>query len=122
MTDAHIPEFEDVPEKPGLKELASQLTDDVTAFVVAETNYLRAELDERVGYAHLAFYAVGFGWAMMLGTMITLPLAAIMMLGPFIGIVWAVITVSGGSLLVGRLLVWLGMRRIKASLKSREER
>lgn len=122
MADAPIPEFEEIPEKPGLRELASRLTDDAMAFVVAETNYLKAEFGERAGYARPAVYAVGFGWAMMIGTMITLPLAAIMMLAPRIGIIWAVIAVSGGSLLLGRLLVLFGMRRIRAALKPPEER
>ena len=122
MADAPIPQFEDAPEKPGLVELASQLTDDVTAFVTAETGYLKAEFGERAGHARPAIYAVGLGGAMMIGTMMTLPLALIMILAPLIGIVWAVFAVSGGSLLIGRLLIGFGIRRIKAALKSRDAR
>jgi len=122
MSDAPAPEIEVRPEDPGLKALAVQLADDATAFVVAETSYLKAELGERAGYAQPAIYAVGFGWALMLGTMLTLPFAIIMMLAPVIGIVWAVVAVSGGALVIGRLLALFGMRRIKASLKPRDER
>lgn len=122
MADAPRPDLETSPGDPGLKALAVQLADDATAFVVAETSYLKAELGERAGYAQPAIYAVGFGWALMLGTMLTLPFALILMLAPLIGIVWAVVAVSGGSLLIGRLLALFGMRRIKASLKSRDER
>ena len=122
MADKPASEFEVIPEQPGLKELASKLADDATAFVAAETGYLKAELGERAEYAMPAIYAVGFGWAVMLGTMLTLPFALILMLAPLIGIVWAVIAVSGGSLVLGRLLVLFGMRRLKASLKPREER
>lgn len=122
MADDVAPELDVIPEKPGLKELASQLADDATAFVAAETGYLKAELGERVGYAQPALYAVGFGWAVMIGAMVTLPFGIMMILAPHIGIVWAVVAVTGGSLAIGRLLVMFGMRRLKASLKSREER
>ncbi len=122
MADASLPESETGPGDPGLKELAVQLADDATAFVVAETSYLKAELGERAEYAQPAIYAVGFGWALMLGTMLTLPFALILMLAPVIGIVWAVVAVSGGALVIGRLLALFGMRRIKASLKPRDER
>jgi hypothetical protein len=122
MADAPLPESETGPGDPGLKELAVQLADDATAFVVAETSYLKAELGERAEYAQPAIYAVGFGWALMLGTMLTLPFALILMLAPVIGIVWAVVAVSGGALVIGRLLALFGMRRIKASLKPRDER
>ena len=54
--------------------------------------------------------------------MLTLPFALILMLAPVIGIVWAVVAVSGGALVIGRLLALFGMRRIKASLKPRDER
>lgn len=122
MPEAPAPELEARPEDPGLKALAVQLADDATAFVVAETTYLKAELGERAEYAQPAIYAVGFGWALMLGTMLTLPFAIILMLAPLIGIVWAVVAVSGGALVIGRLLALFGMRRIKASLKPRDER
>lgn len=122
MPDLPLSGIEERPDDPGLKELAVQLADDATAFVVAETAYLKAELGERAGYAQPALYAVGFGWALMIGTMLTLPFAIILMLAPLIGIVWAVIAVSGGSLLIGRLAVAFGMRRFKASFKPREER
>lgn len=122
MADAPPSEVEVGPGDPGLKELAVQLADDATAFVVAETSYLKAELGERAEYAQPAIYAVGFGWALMLGTMLTLPFALILMLAPVIGIVWAVVAVSGGALVIGRLLALFGMRRIKASLKPKDER
>ena len=122
MSDAQATDREASPEDQGLKALAVQLADDATAFVVAETSYLKAEFGERAEYAQPAIYAVGFGWALMLGTMLTLPFAIILMLAPIIGIVWAVVLVSGGSLLVGRLLALFGMRRIKASLKTKDER
>lgn len=122
MTEAPLSEVETGPGDPGLKALAVQLADDATAFVVAETSYLKAELGERAGYAQPAIYAVGFGWALMLGTMLTLPFAIILMLSPVIGIIWAVVAVSGGALVIGRLLAVFGMRRIKASLKPRDER
>lgn len=122
MADAPRLDLDPGPGDPGLKALAAQLADDATAFVVAETSYLKAELGERAGYAQPAIYAVGFGWALMLGTMLTLPFALILMLAPVIGIVWAVVAVSGGALLIGRLLALFGMRRIKASLKPRDER
>ena len=122
MSDAQATDREASPEDQGLKALAVQLADDATAFVVAETSYLQAEFGERAEYAQPAIYAVGFGWALMLGTMLTLPFAIILMLAPIIGIVWAVVLVSGGSLLVGRLLALFGMRRIKASLKPKDER
>ena len=122
MSDAQATDREASPEDHGLKALAVQLADDATAFVVAETSYLKAEFGERAEYAQPAIYAVGFGWALMLGTMLTLPFAIILMLAPIIGIVWAVVLVSGGSLLVGRLLALFGMRRIKASLKPKDER
>ena len=122
MSDAQATDREASPEDQGLKSLAVQLADDATAFVVAETTYLKAEFGERAEYAQPAIYAVGFGWALMLGTMLTLPFAIILMLAPVIGIIWAVVLVSGGSLLVGRLLALFGMRRIKASLKPRDER
>lgn len=122
MSEVQAPEREDNPEDQGLKALAVQLADDATAFVVAETSYLKAEFGERAEYAQPAIYAVGFGWAIMLGTMLTLPFAIILALAPLIGIVWAVVAVSGGSLVIGRLLVVFGMRRIKASLKPRDER
>lgn len=122
MADAQAPDRETPVEDPGLKALAVQLADDAAAFVAAETSYLKAELGERAEYAQPAIYAVGFGWALMLGTMLTLPFAIILMLAPMIGIVWAVLLVSGGSLLVGRLLAQFGIRRIKASLKPRDER
>ncbi|MBK6491515.1 MAG: phage holin family protein [Sphingomonadales bacterium] len=122
MSDAQATDREASPEDQGLKALAVQLADDATAFVVAETSYLKAEFGERAEYAQPAIYAVGFGWALMLGTMLTLPFALILMLAPIIGIVWAVVLVSGGSLLVGRLLALFGMRRIKASLKPKDER
>lgn len=122
MDDASRPGLENSLDDPGLKALAVQLADDATAFVVAETGYLKAELGERAGYAQPALYAVGFGWAVMLGTALTLPFAIILMLSPLIGIVWSVVAVSGGSLLIGRLLVAFGMRRIKASLKPKDER
>ncbi|MBK7285043.1 MAG: phage holin family protein [Sphingomonadales bacterium] len=122
MSDAQATDREASPEDQGLKALAVQLADDATAFVVAETSYLKAEFGERAEYAQPAIYAVGFGWALMLGTMLTLPFAIILMLAPIIGIVWAVVLVSGGSLLVGRLLALFGMRRIKASLKPKDER
>jgi|CXWL01.1.fsa_nt_gi hypothetical protein len=122
MAGTPLSEVEDRTGDPGLKELAVQLADDATAFVVAETSYLKAELGERAGYAQPAIYAVGFGWALMLGTMLTLPFAIILVLAPRIGIVWAVVAVSGGSLVIGRLLALFGMRRIKASLKPRDER
>ena len=122
MSDAQATDCQASPEDQGLKALAVQLADDATAFVVAETSYLKAEFGERAEYAQPAIYAVGFGWALMLGTMLTLPFALILMLAPIIGIVWAVVLVSGGSLLVGRLLALFGMRRIKASLKPKDER
>ncbi len=122
MSDAQATDREASPDDQGLKALAVQLADDATAFVVAETSYLKAEFGERAEYAQPAIYAVGFGWALMLGTMLTLPFALILMLAPIIGIVWAVVLVSGGSLLVGRLLALFGMRRIKASLKPKDER
>lgn len=122
MAEAPLSEVETGPGDPGLKALAVQLADDATAFVVAETSYLKAEFGERAGYAQPAIYAVGFGWALMLGTMLTLPFALILMLSPVIGIVWAVVAVSGGALVIGRLLAVFGMRRIKASLKPRDER
>ena len=122
MSDAQATDREASPEDQGLKALAVQLADDATAFVVAETSYLKAEFGERAEYVQPAIYAVGFGWALMLGTMLTLPFAIILMLAPIIGIVWAVVLVSGGSLLVGRLLALFGMRRIKASLKPKDER
>lgn len=122
MSDAQATDRQASPEDQGLKALAVQLADDATAFVVAETSYLKAEFGERAEYAQPAIYAVGFGWALMLGTMLTLPFAIILMLAPIIGIVWAVVLVSGGSLLVGRLLALFGMRRIKASLKPKDER
>jgi hypothetical protein len=122
MSDAQATDRQASPEDQGLKALAVQLADDATAFVVAETSYLKAELGERAEYAQPAIYAVGFGWALMLGTMLTLPFAIILMLAPIIGNVWAVVLVSGGSLLVGRLLALFGMRRIKASLKPKDER
>ena len=122
MSDAQATDRQASPEDQGLKALAVQLADDATAFVVAETSYLKAEFGERAEYAQPAIYAVGFGWALMLGTMLTLPFAIILMLAPIIGIVWAVVLVTGGSLLVGRLLALFGMRRIKASLKPKDER
>ncbi|WP_219892853.1 phage holin family protein [Aquisediminimonas profunda] len=122
MTDAQAPERTTGPEDQGLKALAVQLADDATAFVVAETSYLKAEFGERAEYAQPAIYAVGFGWAVMLGTILTLPYALILILAPMIGTVWAVVAVSGGSLIIGRFLVAFGMRRIKAALKPREER
>lgn len=122
MSDAQATDRQASPEDQGLKALAVQLADDATAFVVAETSYLKAEFGERAEYAQPAIYAVGFGWALMLGTMLTLPFAIILMLAPIIGIAWAVVLVSGGSLLVGRLLALFGMRRIKASLKPKDER
>ncbi len=122
MSGDASPQRDEGPEDQGLKALAVQLADDATAFVVAETSYLKAELGERAEYAQPALYAVGFGWAVMLGTMLTLPFALILILEPLIGIVWAVVAVSGGSLVLGRLLVLFGMRRLKASLKPRGER
>lgn len=122
MSEAPTSEVQTGQGDPGLKALAVQLADDATAFVVAETTYLKAELGERAEYAQPAIYAVGFGWALMLGTMLTLPFALILILEPVIGIVWAVAAVSGGALVIGRLLALFGMRRIKASLKPRDER
>ena len=122
MSEAPTSEVQTGQGDPGLKALAVQLADDATAFVVAETSYLKAELGERAEYAQPAIYAVGFGWALMLGTMLTLPFALILILEPVIGIVWAVVAVSGGALVIGRLLALFGMRRIKASLKPRDER
>lgn len=122
MSDAQAPERTTGPDDQGLKALAVQLADDATAFVVAETSYLKAEFGERAEYAQPAIYAVGFGWAVMLGTILTLPYALILILAPVIGTVWAVVAVSGGSLIIGRFLVAFGMRRIKAALKPRDER
>jgi hypothetical protein len=47
MSDAQATDRQASPEDQGLKALAVQLADDATAFVVAETSYLKAELGER---------------------------------------------------------------------------
>lgn len=122
MSEPPAPDEELSPEEPGLKDLITQLGDDAVAFVKAETNYLKAELDDRGRHSRPALYALGFGWATMFGTMITLPFALIMMLTPQIGVVWAVLLVSGGSLLGGRALIWFGWRRLKKAIKWSEER
>lgn len=52
MAGTPLSEVEDRTGDPGLKELAVQLADDATAFVVAETSYLKAELGE-IGRGHV---------------------------------------------------------------------
>ena len=46
MSDAQATDRQASPEDQGLKALAVQLADDATAFVVAETSYLKAEFVE----------------------------------------------------------------------------
>lgn len=126
MDEAAAPDIETVSEEPGpaepeLKDLVIQLSDDAIAFVRAETEYLKAQIDDRGRSSRPALYALGFGWATMFGTMITLPFALILMLTPYLGPVWSVILVSGGSLAGGRALIWFGWRRLKKALKGTEE-
>lgn len=126
MDEARAPDIEEIPEnpgsdEPGLRELVAQLGDDAVAFVRAETDYLKAQLDDRGRSSRPALYALGFGWATMFGTMITLPFALILMLTPYLGPVWSVILVSGGSLAGGRALIWFGWRRLKKAIKGTED-
>lgn len=127
MGEAAAPDTETISEdpgaaEPGLKDLVAQLGDDAIAFVRAETEYLKAQIDDRGRSSRPALYALGFGWATMFGTMITLPFALILMLTPYLGPIWSVILVSGGSLVGGRALIWFGWRRLKKALKGTEER
>ncbi len=126
MDEATAPDIEDTPdgsgrEEPGLMDLVAQLGDDAIAFARAETEYLKAQIDDRGRSSRPALYALGFGWATMFGTMITLPFALILMLTPYLGPVWSVILVSGGSLAGGRALIWFGWKRLKKALKGSEE-
>ena len=126
MDEARAPDIEEHPdgpdrEEPGLRELVAQLGEDAIAFVQAETEYLKAEIDDRGRSSRPALYALGFGWATMFGTMVTLPFALILMLTPYLGPVWSVILVSGGSLIGGRALIWFGWRRLKKAIKGTEE-
>ena len=120
MSDAQATDRQASPEDQGLKALAVQLADDATAFVVAETSYLKAEFGERAEHI-IATHGSSLA-AIVMEPASPPRILGILMLAPIIGIVWAVVLVSGGSLLVGRLLALFGMRRIKASLKPKDER
>jgi Putative Actinobacterial Holin-X, holin superfamily III len=111
-----------VSEPTNFKALAMQLGSDASAFAKAEGQYLKAQLGERAGYAKPALIAFGAGVGLIFGGVIAIPVGLIWVLAPFLGAIWALISVVGISAIVGALLIRFGIKRVKAALKAPEAR
>ncbi len=122
MSEFDAPDAEVLPERPGLKALASQLGEDATAFAKAEGAYLKAQLGERADYAKPALAAIGIGIALALGVWMAVPVGLMLVLMPLIGAAWALVVTLILFVGLAALLVRFGTNRIKSALKKPEER
>jgi Putative Actinobacterial Holin-X, holin superfamily III len=105
-----------------LKALASQLGTDASAFAKAESQYLKAQLGERAGYAKPALVAIGAGIGLVFGVVMAVPVGLMLVLTPYLGAGWALLAVVAGSALIAALMLRFGIKRLKAALKAPEAR
>ena len=109
-------------ERPPIGLLIKQLADDAQHFARAETAFLKASVGERWSYALPAFIMIGAGIALALGGLIALPVGLMFILEAYVGRPLAVLIVVAGSILIALAGIKFGIRRLKAALKSPEER
>lgn len=108
--------------RPPLAALFRQLADDARVFAVAETQFVKARIGDGWGYAKPGLIAIGVAIALALGVFIALPIGLMLALAPMIGLIWAVLAVTGGGALLAALMIKFGAGRLKASLKLPEDR
>lgn len=108
--------------KPAVSALLGELASDAKGFARAEAAYLRAQVGERTAYAKPAVAMIGVGAGIIVGVAIALPIGLMLALVPIVGALaaLALITVPGAGL--GALLLLWGVRRIRAAIKSPEQR
>lgn len=108
--------------RPALASLFVDVTRDATNFAKAEIAYFKAQADERAQYALPAFIMIGVAVAIATGVLMAVPVGLMLLLAPLIGLGWALPTVTVVGILVAYATIMLGTRRLKAVLKSPEDR
>jgi hypothetical protein len=119
------PELEDTTptdDKPGVREVLSQLVADTSDFARAEFAYLKAQADERASYAIPALVMIGIATALGAGAVVALVVGLMLVLSPLIGMPGAVALVTFGATLAAWILFRMGSARLRNTLKPRGER
>jgi Putative Actinobacterial Holin-X, holin superfamily III len=111
-----------VDARPALASLVIDLTRDANDFAKAEMAYFKAQAGERAQYAVPAFIMIGIAIAIATGVLMALPVGCMLLLAPLIGLGWALLAVTVIGLLLAYAMIKLGTRRLKAVLKSPEDR
>ncbi len=112
----------DPDDRPAIKALIAQLASDTGDFARAEAKWLREQAGERWAYALPALAMLGTGIALLIAVGVALPLGLMFALAPHIGAFAALGLVLAGFLVLGAVLLRLGSRRIKATLRPPEDR
>lgn len=104
-------------ERPSVAQLFSQLGSEAVDFAAAEMAVMRAELSSRSGIAKPGIFLVIVGIALVFGTTIALPIAALIILTPLIGAWLALLCVVGSGSITAFACFKLGIHQLKAALK-----
>ncbi len=122
MSVAPISASEDAPPANGIGALFGQLRSDAVVFAKAEVALAKAKAGERAHYARPGLAMLLIGLALSSGVLVAVPVGALMWLAPKLGVGWALLLVISVSLLFAAALLWAGGRRLRAALRTPEER
>ncbi len=113
---------EDSDSRPALVSLFVELSRDATEFAKAEVAYLKVQASERVHFAMPGFVMIGVAIAIATGVLMAVPVGCIMLLTPLIGLGWSLLAVTVAGIFLAYVMIKLGTRRLKSTLKSPEDR
>lgn len=114
------PTTTDLPDRPGISELAGRTIADLKTYARAEIALVKGQVAARAAGAKGAAIFLVAALLLAIGAVGALLVGLIMTLATLVGPGWATLIVVGLTLVVAGLLAWLGIKRLTAPVLDEE--